>query len=143
MSDDPRRTFVDTNVLIYAHDRSAGEKHAAARELLRSLWAEGGGCVSLQVLQEFFVNITRKVPRPLPSSEAADIVADLSAWTVHSPSTDDLLDAIRLSQRYDVAFWDAMILVSAGALGCEVVWSEDLNPGQRYGNVAVENPLAR
>lgn len=139
---DPR-TFVDTNILIYAHDRSAGEKHIAARELIRSMWDDGRGCVSVQVLQEFFVNMTRKVPHPLDVTSAADIIADLATWDVHSPTASDVVDAIRLAGRYGITFWDAMILVSAQSLGCAVVWSEDLNATQRYGAVQVLNPLAR
>jgi len=143
MRDEGRRTFIDTNILIYAHDRSAGAKHVVARDLVRTLWDDGGGCLSIQVLQEFYVNITRKVPHPMTASEAAEVIADLAVWDVHSPNTDEVLDAIRLSQRYQLAFWDAMILTSASALGCDAVWSEDLNASQRYGSIVVENPFAR
>jgi len=141
MSEDDRRVFVDTNILIYAHDRSAQAKHARARDLLRALWGMGGGGLSIQVLQEFYVNITRKVPQPLAPSTAAEIIADLAAWDIHSPSAHDVLDAIRLQQRYGLTFWDAMMLTSARELGCAVVWSEDLNAGQRYDGVLVVNPL--
>lgn len=141
MSDEIVRTFVDTNILIYAHDRSAGEKHHRSKALLRSLWDDGNGCLSMQVLQEFYVNITRKVPRPLRSDSAAEIVSDLATWELHCPTAADLRDAIRLEQRHSLSFWDAMILTSARALGCAVAWSEDLNPGQVYGDVRVVNPL--
>lgn len=141
MSDD-RRVFVDTNILVYAHDASAQEKHVRARELLRRLWDEGGGGLSIQVLQEFYVTVTRKVARPLAPSTAAEIIGDLAAWSVHSPTAEDIQDAIRLQQRYGLSFWDAMILTSARALGCSIVWSEDLNAGQRYDDVQVDNPLS-
>jgi hypothetical protein len=75
--------FVDTNVLIYAHDVSAGDKHIRSRELIEELWAAALGCLSVQVLQEFYVNVTEKVAQPLSSREAAQIVSDLSAWQVH------------------------------------------------------------
>lgn len=143
MSDEVPRTFVDTNILVYAHDRTAGDKHLVARDAIRSLWASGSGCLSIQVLQEFVVTITCKVHHPLDGATAANLVTDLATWSVHSPSADDVLDAIRLSERYAVSFWDAMILVSAAALGCARVWSEDLNEGQRYGPTEVVNPLAR
>lgn len=141
MSEVDRRTFVDTNILVYAHDRSAGAKHDRARELIQSLWDDGTGCLSMQVLQEFYVNITRKVPKPLAPQSAAEIIADLAAWEVHAPTPNNLLDAIRLQQRYGLSFWDAMILTSARQLGCAIVWSEDLNDGQRYDDVVVVNPL--
>jgi len=133
--------FVDTNVLIYAHDRSAGAKHARARALLQKLWESDNGCLSVQVLQEFYVNVTRKVARPLASEIAAQIVADLSAWRVHCPGVQDVLDAIRLREHYRISFWDAMIVSSAAQLGCQVIWSEDLNPGQVYQAVTVRSPF--
>ena len=141
MSEPSYLQFVDTNVLIYAHDISAGQKHSRARALMRDLWQSGEGCLSIQVLQEFYVNVTQKVATPLPAEAAAQIVADLSAWEVHCPGTEDVLDAIRLQQRHQISFWDAMILASAVQLGCHVLWSEDLNPGQVYGQVEVQSPF--
>jgi predicted nucleic acid-binding protein len=141
MSEPRSPQFVDTNILIYAHDISAGEKHIRAKELMLDLWQSGEGCLSIQVLQEFYVNVTQKVAKPLPTEAAAQIVADLSVWEVHRPGTEDVLDAIRLQKRYQIAFWDAMILVSALRLGCQVLWSEDLNPGQVYDQVEVQSPF--
>ena len=139
MSDRPQ--FVDTNILIYAHDRSAGTKHERARALLTELWESGDGCLSIQVLQEFYVNITRKVARPLPPDTARQIIADLGHWTVHSPTVDDVLNAIALQERHGLSFWDAMIVASAIQLGCLVLWSEDLNDGQEYDGARIVNPF--
>jgi predicted nucleic acid-binding protein len=141
MSDARRLQFVDTNILIYAHDVSAGQKHARAQQLIRDLWQSGEGCLSIQVLQEFYVNVTQKVAKPLPAEAAAQIIADLSVWEVHCPRVEDLLDAIHLQERYRISFWDAMIVASAVQLGCQVLWSEDLNPGQAYDQVVVQNPF--
>jgi predicted nucleic acid-binding protein len=141
MSDSRKLQFVDTNVLIYAHDGSAGVKHVRARDLLRDLWQSGAGCLSVQVLQEFYVNVTQKVAKPLTPDVAAHIIADLSVWQVHCPGVDDVLDAIRLQARYQISFWDAMMVASAIHLGCGRLWSEDLNPGQVYGAVTVANPF--
>jgi predicted nucleic acid-binding protein len=135
--------FVDTNVLVYAHDASAGRKHARAKALLAELWASGNGGLSVQVLQEFYVTITRKVPQPLEGETAARLIADLGHWLVHVPNVNDVLDAIQLHQRHTLSFWDAMILTSATQLGCRLIWSEDLNPGQVYAGVQVANPFAR
>ncbi len=140
MSDDLQ--FVDTNILIYAHDKSAGPKHEQARALLESLWENDHGCLSIQVLQEFYINVTRKIAKPLDLETAKSIVADLGLWTTHSPNVDDVLEAITVQQRYSLSFWDAMILASAARLGCGVVWSEDLNDGQEYDGVKVVNPFA-
>ena len=136
-----RLEFVDTNILIYAHDRSAGQKHIRAKELLRELWERRSGCVSIQVLQEFYVNVTQKVEKPLIPESASQIIADLAVWEVHRPGVDDVLDAIHLQGRYQLSFWDAMIITSALQLGCGTVWSEDLNPGQSYQQVTVLNPF--
>jgi len=135
--------FVDTNVLVYAHDHSAGDKHRLARELLADLWANQTGCVSIQILQEFYVTITQKVARPMRPAAASQIISDLGVWRVHQPTVDDILAAIQFQGRHQLAFWDAMMLASAVALDCRIVWSEDLNPGQRYDQVVVSNPFDR
>lgn len=137
------RQFIDTNVLIYAHDRSAGAKQVRARALLAELWNSQAGCLSIQVLQEFYVNITRKVAHPLDPVGARQIVADLGHWRVHSPTVADVLDASTLQQRYGLSFWDAMIVTSAIQLGCSTVWSEDLNAGQDYDGTRVVNPFTQ
>lgn len=141
MSETDNLQFLDTNVLIYAHDRSAGDKHLRARELIEGLWQSGEGCLSIQVLQEFYVNATAKVARPLAPDTAAQIIADLSVWQVHRPGVEDVLDAIRLQGRYQLSFWDSMIVASALQLGCQTIWSEDLNPGQVYDSVQVLSPF--
>ena len=78
------RTFVDTNVLIYAHDVDAGRKHDVAKAVLRDLWAERAGVLSTQVLQEFYVNATRKLKKPLARQEARTVVETYAAWCVDS-----------------------------------------------------------
>ena len=141
MSAEIPRHFVDTNVLIYAYDVSAGVKHQQARELLSSLWKEENGCLSVQVLQEFYVVATKKMTRPLSSQMASQIIADLGVWRLHSPQVHDVLNAIELQQRYQISFWDAMIVNSALTLDCAILWSEDLNHLQTYQQVRVQNPF--
>ncbi|MCO5193160.1 MAG: PIN domain-containing protein [Anaerolineae bacterium] len=141
MSVEAERQFVDTNILVYAHDAAAGEKHHKARQLLVDLWQSRLGCVSVQVLQEFYLTVTREVANPLKSEEAAAIIRDLSTWRVHSPQADDILAAIALQTRYQLSFWDAMILHSANALACELLWTEDLHHGQRVNATLIRNPF--
>ena len=138
-ADQPRAEFVDTNILIYAFDRSAGDKHRIAVDLMTRLWTERRGCISLQVLQEFYVASTRKLK--LPTDEAASQVRRLGLWRVHRPLVNDILAAIELHQRHSLSFWDALILRSAQASQCSVLWSEDLQNGQRWGNLEVRNPF--
>src|ERR1700684_3735272 len=80
------RRFVDTNVLVYAHDDSAGGKRGQARALVEQLWEARDGCLSVQVLQEFFVTVTRKIAKPLSAEAAKEIVADYSRWYLHVPA---------------------------------------------------------
>lgn len=141
MRDADTLQFVDTNILIYGHDQSAGAKHERAKQLLTELWQNRTGCVSVQVLQEFYVNITQKVPKPLSSEIAAQIISDLAVWQVHQPGVSDVLHAIHLQSHHQISFWDAMVLASAIALKCEILWSKDLNPRQRYDTVTVANPF--
>jgi predicted nucleic acid-binding protein len=133
--------FVDTNVLVYAHDATAGDKHTRARALVAELWASRDGCLSVQVLQEFFVTTTRKIPKPIEALLARQVIGDLAHWHVHAPAPGDVLAAIDIHQRSGTSFWDAMILRSAKELGCGIVHSEDLNPGQEYEGVLVRNPF--
>jgi predicted nucleic acid-binding protein len=92
-------------------------------------------------LQEFYVTVTQKVSRPLSSTVAAQVISDLGAWQVHKPTVEDVLSAIQLQIRYRTSFWDAMILHGAVRLNCQLLWSEDFNPGQIYQQVRVENPF--
>ena len=113
-----------------------------AKNLLARLWKEQRGCLSIQALQEFAVNATRKVPRPITVEEAQNVVTALSDWKVHSPEPGDVVAALTRQRRYRISFWDAMILGSASSLGCELLWSEDLSSGQVYDGVEVRDPFA-
>jgi predicted nucleic acid-binding protein len=98
--------------------------------------------VSVQVLQEFFVTVTKKVPRPLTVEAAASRIRELAAWRVFTPTADDVLDAIGLHARVRIGFRDAMIVVAAAESGCDVLWTEDLNDGQLLRGVRIRNPFA-
>jgi predicted nucleic acid-binding protein len=133
--------FVDTNILVYAYNSSAGEKHQRAKALLKQLWDRKAGCLSVQVLQELYVNLTRNVAHPSDLEVAAQIIADLCTWQMHVPDGEDVLGAIRIQQQYQLSFWDAMIIHSAAESGCALIWSEDFSDGQVYEGVKVSNPM--
>ena len=141
MSADAPREFVDANVLVYAFDASAGAKQRAAAQLIERLWADERGVLSVQVLQEFFVTVTRKVATPLPVAQAEERVREFSAWDVFAPTAGDVLEAIAVSQKAKVSFWDAMILHAASESGCAVCWTEDLTHGQVWRGVELRNPF--
>jgi predicted nucleic acid-binding protein len=131
--------FVDTNILIYAHDGGAGTKHTKSVAMLDRLFEEGSGALSIQVLTEFYAAATRKLN--MKPEEAEEIIRDLEGWTLHRPSFADLLSASGLHRRYKISWWDALIVNSATELGCSVLWSEDLADGQKYGSLIVRNPF--
>ena len=133
--------FVDANILVYALDRSAHAKQAAAARLLERLWESGSGCLSVQVLQEFFVITTRKIARPLSIDEATDRVREFAAWRVFAPTAGDVIAAIALHKQARISFWDAMIVHAAAESTCDLLWTEDLNEHQTLRGVRIRNPL--
>jgi predicted nucleic acid-binding protein len=133
--------FVDTNILMYAHDASAGAKHDRAKAVLEELWRDRTGVVSTQVLQELAVNLRRKAERPLDAKATREIVADYLTWQVVVNGGESVLEAIDLEARYQISFWDALVVQAAQASGAEVLYSEDLSAGQRYGSLRVINPF--
>lgn len=134
------RFFVDTNLLVYAHDLSAGAKHQKARDLIERLWHERSGVLSTQVLQELYVSL-RKARHPLPAAEAREIVAEYLRWEIVVNTGVSVLEAADLEDRYRLSFWDALIVHAAAASGAETLYSEDLSHGQVYGAVRVVNPF--
>jgi predicted nucleic acid-binding protein len=133
--------FVDTNILMYAHDASAGGKHARAKALVEELWRDRTGVVSTQVLQELSVNLRKKVRRPLDAKATRDIVADYLTWQVVVNGGESILEALDIEARYQISFWDALLVQAAQASGVEILYSEDLSDGQTYGSVRVVNPV--
>lgn len=135
------RTFVDTNVLIYAHDVDANAKHEAAKRALRELWSERTGVLSVQVLQEFYVNVTRKIPHPISKESARLVVSSYAIWCVDTTPAE-ILTAFRIEDEAQIGFWDALIVAAAYKGGADRILSEDLNAGQRIAGIRIENPFA-
>lgn len=132
--------FIDTNILVYAHDRGAGARYRRSVELLTRLAAAETGAFSIQVLAEFYVAATRKLH--MTGEEAEEVISDLGGWIVHRPAHADLIRSAQLQRRHRISWWDAMIINSAAELGCRVLWTEDLSNGQHYGHVVARNPFA-
>jgi predicted nucleic acid-binding protein len=136
------KTFVDTNILIYAHDLDAKAKHEIAKEVLRDLWSRRAGVLSMQVLQEFYVNATRKISSPLSRKAARCVVNSYATWCVDTVA-EDIFMAFQIEDEARISFWDALILASARKAGAVRILSEDLNAGQRIVGIGIENPFAR
>lgn len=141
MSDELSYQFIDTNVLVYAYDNQDAQKQQQAKTLLRRLWRAQIGCISIQVLQEFYVTTTRKLAKPLNVVEASQIISDLGLWRIHQPQIEDILSAIQIQQRYQLSFWDSMIVRSASRLGCSIIWTEDLNSDQLIEGCKIQTPF--
>jgi len=135
------RTFVDTNVLIYAHDVDAKTKHEAAKSVLRELWSERTGVLSTQVLQEFYVNVTRKIPHPISKDSARMVVNNYSVWCVDTTPAE--ISAFQIEDASRIGFWDSLIVASALKSGAVRILSEDLNAGQMIAGIRIENPFAK
>jgi len=134
--------FVDTNILIYAHDRSAGVKHELARQLMEQLWQSGQGVLSTQVLQELCINLRLRVAKPIPVDEVRGLIRDYMSWEIVVNGPEAVMQALEIEVRYKASFWDALILQAAEQAGAAVLYSEDLAGKQSYGTVRVVNPLA-
>jgi len=134
--------FVDTNILIYAHDPRAGRKHERARQLIERLWRTGEGVLSTQILQELCVNLRRKVARPVPIDEIRRLIQDYLSWEIVVNTPESVIEALEIETRYKISFWDALVLQAAESSGAAVLYSEDLATGQTYGTIQVVDPLA-
>jgi predicted nucleic acid-binding protein len=135
------RCFVDTNILVYAHDFRQKRKHERARALVQELWETGRGLLSTQVLQELCVSLRRKAARPLSAAETRKVIEDYARWEIVVNTAKSVMEAMEIEGRYKISFWDALIVQAAESYGAEVLYSEDLADGQKYGGVRVVNPL--
>jgi len=135
------RVFVDTNILVYSYDTDGGHKHETARSVLADLWTSRTGAVSMQILQEFYVTVTRKLPKPLAKRTARDVVSTYRAWPVYQPDVEDALAASELEDRHRLSFWDALVIVAAQRTGARTLLSEDLQHGRRIGDLVITNPF--
>lgn len=143
MNTPTRRVFVDTNILIYAYEKSDGSKQSKARALVTELWREQAGVLSPQVLAEFYHVATRKMTPPLPRTVARKIVAVYRQWCSANTSTtaDLLVSASLLEERHTLSWWDSMIVEAALLSGATTLLSEDMQHGRTFGALTVRNPF--
>jgi predicted nucleic acid-binding protein len=141
MADD-RVTFVDTNVLVYAHDRAETRKQPIAQALLDVLWRTRSGVLSTQVLQEFYVVTTRKFDPPMRRGAAREVVALYGEWPIVQVDVALILAASKLEERHAFSFWDALVVEAARRCGATRLLTEDLQAGRRIDGISIENPFA-
>ena len=136
------RIFVDTNILIYAHDLDAGPRHDIAASALEELWKSEKGVMSTQVLQEFYVNVTKKISKPLSQAHARGIIENYLSWHIEINEPDTILLASEIEERHLLSFWDALIIAAACHAKADIILTEDLNHGQTIEGILIENPFA-
>jgi len=135
------KIFLDTNVIVYAHDRSSGKKHTVAREIMEYLWEKRKGVISVQVMQEFYVCVTTKILKPLLLKNARKILEYLLKWDVIINDEYITIKAIDLQEKYRFSFWDSLIVQSAIQSQAYTLFSEDLSDGQVIENMKIVNPF--
>jgi predicted nucleic acid-binding protein len=135
------RTFVDTNILVYAHDLDAGKKHEVAKAKVTELWESQSGVISTQVLQELYVTLTRKIPSPLNRAQVRRILNNYLAWDVAVNDGSVILQASEIEEAYSISFWDAMVVAAASMKNAAIILTEDLNEGQQLEGITIVNPF--
>ncbi len=134
-------SFVDTNILVYAYDSNQTSKRVAASDLLQRLWQERAGRASMQVLNEFYATVTRRLRPAMNAEKAWDGVLALMAWNPQPIDRDVLIGAREVERRYHTNWWDAIIVAAAQAQRCKVLLSEDFQDGMVFGQLKVRNPF--
>ena len=142
MSGERAPSFVDTNVLVYAFDKSGSPKNQLAQRLMNELMEEDRLRLSTQVLQELFVALTRKVSQRCSSGEALAVLEDLAVWPVMAIDHAAIRAAAGLADQAKISFWDALVVVAAARTGASVLHTEDMNDGQEILGVRISNPFA-
>jgi len=137
------KIFLDTNVIVYAHDRSSGKKNTIAMEIMEYLWERKKGVISVQVMQEFYVCVTTKILKPLPLKVARNILEYLLNWDLIINDEYITIKAINLQEKYRFSFWDSLIVQSAIQSQAYTLFSEDLSDGQIIKNVKIVNPFVQ
>ena len=136
------RIFVDTSVLVHAHDLDSGLKRAIAEQVLKQLWHDETGVLSAQVLQEFYAALTAGMASPVPRRAARDLIHAYGVWPVVTLDAADVLTASDFEERYRVSFRDALIVTAARKSGATLLLSDVLQPHRAITGLELQNPFA-
>ena len=135
------KIFVDTNILVYAHDLDAGNKNEVAAKLISQLWESRNGVLSTQVLQECYVTLTKKVVRPLGKVAVRRLLQSYFSWEIAVNDLQAILQASEIEEAHNLSFWDALIVAAAFSKNVAVILTEDLNHGQLIEGILIQNPF--
>ena len=136
------KIFVDTNVLVYLRDASEPDKQQRAQAWMTQLWESKTGCTSVQVLNEYYVTVTRKLSATLPINDARSDINDLQEWPVASLDNALLNSVWTVEDRYGLSYWDSLVVAAAHSMGCSHLLTEDLQDGQVLDGLIVVNPFS-
>jgi predicted nucleic acid-binding protein len=136
------KIFLDTSVLVHAHDLDSGLKRAIAEHVLKQLWQDETGVLSTQVLQELYAALTSGIASPVPRRAARDLIHAYSVWPVVTLDAADVQAASDFEERYRVGFRDAMIVVAARKSGATLLLSDALQPYRPITGLELQNPFA-
>ncbi|MBC8417980.1 MAG: PIN domain-containing protein [Desulfobacterales bacterium] len=137
------RTFFDTNILVYGFDNSNQEKYEVASGFIIQAYQKGVGVLSTQVLKEFYVTVTQKIPQKMDMDDAEQAIRDFSMWTVVETNVDLILKAIDIQRRHSLSFWDAMVVAAAKVSTCTNLLTEDLSHDTFVDDVHILNPFRK
>lgn len=135
------KVFLDTNILIYAHDLDAGNKHDIALKIVKDLWEKRTGVLSTQVLQEFYINVTKKIPKSILPLEAREIIRAYMYWEIKENHPMSIIRASEIEEKYRISFWDALVVAAAYEAKVDKILTEDLDSGQMIEGIIIENPF--
>ncbi len=133
--------FLDTNILIYAYDLQADKKHKVAKDIVLYWWEHKGALISTQVLQEFYVNVTSKIPQPLSMATARGLVEQYWVWPIIINTMKSIIRASEIQERYKLSFWDSLIISSAEEGGAKTILTENLSHNQYIVGICIQNPF--
>jgi predicted nucleic acid-binding protein len=135
------KVLLDTNILVYAHDLDAGLKNQVAVKIVKDLWEDRTGVLSTQVLQEFYVTVTKKIGNPISLFEAREIIRSYACWEIMENTVISVVRASEIEEKYHISFWDALVVVAAYESKVDKILTEDLNSGQLIEGILIENPF--
>jgi predicted nucleic acid-binding protein len=133
--------FLDTNILVYAYDNDGKIKHQTAKDIVINCWNDRSGSLSTQVFQEFYVTVTRKLPKKLSMYEARETIKEFLSWPIYHITPTDIISASELEERHGYSFWDSLVITAAKATGATILYSEDMQDGQQIDGLKIINPF--
>lgn len=135
------KVFFDTNILVYANDTNNQIKQDIASELIKAAMLENTAVISVQVLSEFWVTVTQKIEEPLPVAIAEHQIEILGSMKIVDLDYSIFRDALKIQKMNKLSYWDSLIISAANSAGCGIMYSEDLNDGQKIMDLTIVNPF--